>query len=77
MKGILTLVAAQAYAKGYWDGRSIGVEKIPERFTDAQRHYYKLGYQKGVSDFCLFDEGQEGPEAWGVVSVDNDTDSSL
>jgi hypothetical protein len=44
-----------AFARGYWDGRSEGVENNPYDGgkDDAQMHQaYKYGYDWGVSDYC-------------------------
>lgn len=49
---------ARAYATGYYDGRTQGVEYNSYR-DDAQRHGYRLGYDSGVADFGIEDEGKE------------------
>ena len=50
---------AYAYALGYWDGRSKGVED--NKFEDDKsRVAYGFGYERGVSDFCEHDEETEG-----------------
>jgi hypothetical protein len=45
------------YARGYFDGRTEGVENdaLREVFDDATWHAYKNGYQRGVSDYCSID----------------------
>jgi len=50
---------AYAYAIGYWDGRSKGVGDNKFK-NDESRVAYGCGYERGVSDFCDFDEGTEG-----------------
>lgn len=43
------------YARGYYDGRAEGVYNNP--YEDSEMSYrYKLGYDKGVADFCQYDE---------------------
>lgn len=45
------------YARGYYDGRSIGVgdEDLTE-YTEADRQAYKDGYDRGVTDYCEYDD---------------------
>ena len=45
---------AYAFARGYYDGRSIGVESNPyDGQSDPQFHSaYRDGYEWGVSDYC-------------------------
>ena len=44
-----------AYAIGYYDGRSEGVDNNP--YEDRElRHSYRLGYDRGVSDYCHYEE---------------------
>lgn len=46
-----TLQSAHAYAIGYYAGRAYGEELNPYT-ADELRHAYRLGYDRGVSDFC-------------------------
>jgi hypothetical protein len=41
-----------AYALGYYDGRHHGSEDTPEDYDDEERYLYKVGYQRGVTDYC-------------------------
>jgi hypothetical protein len=42
------------YALGYYDGRAEGVYNNP--YEDREmRHAYKLGYDKGVADYCHYE----------------------
>ena len=44
-----------AYAVGYYDGRAEGVYNNP--YEDKEmNHSYKLGYDRGVADFCHYEE---------------------
>lgn len=43
------------YARGYYDGRAEGVYNNPYEDSEMS-HRYKLGYDKGVADFCQYDE---------------------
>ena len=46
---------AYAYALGYFDGRSKGVDC--NHFMCPYEHYaYGQGYERGVSDYCELDE---------------------
>jgi hypothetical protein len=42
----------QAYAMGYHDGITYGNEETRDIIADVYRHYYKIGYERGVSDYC-------------------------
>ena len=46
-----------AYALGYYDGRSQGVEANPFD-NDAERNAYTQGYERGVTDYCYFELGE-------------------
>jgi hypothetical protein len=46
---------AYAYALGYYDGRSKGVEDNQFTFDD-ERQAYTEGYERGVTDYCELDE---------------------
>ena len=51
---------AYTYARGYYDGRAKGEEApLPNWFNDEERHAYRSGYERGVSDYCEFDEGDQ------------------
>jgi hypothetical protein len=39
----------KAYATGYYDGRSEGIDSNP--YTDNLRHWYRRGYDSGIDDF--------------------------
>lgn len=41
-----------AYAVGYYDGRSNGEDKNYYAPEHSERHWYTLGYETGVSDYC-------------------------
>jgi hypothetical protein len=45
------------YARGYYDGRSEGVrdDNVTE-YPDADRQAYKDGYDRGVTDYCDYDD---------------------
>lgn len=48
------------YARGYYDGRTHGYEEsLQEWFTDEERSAYMEGYDRGVSDYCEFDEEKQ------------------
>ena len=50
------------YARGYYDGREIGVfslEEYPQE--DILRYAYKQGYDRGVADYCEFELDGEEP----------------
>lgn len=48
---------AVAYATGYYDGRTSGTQA--NVYTDnTQRTAYRLGYDRGVSDYCEELEGE-------------------
>jgi hypothetical protein len=49
--------AMNAYALGYFEGRVLGVESHDQK-NDKERYFYKQGYDRGVVDFCEFDEGK-------------------
>jgi len=40
-----------AYARGYYDGRSIGVEACPFEYAPLALAY-RQGYGVGVADYC-------------------------
>lgn len=50
----LDLMLADAYAVGYFEGRTLGFENTQFE-DDVSRHYYRLGYDRGVADYCEFD----------------------
>lgn len=54
-------IDAYWYARGYYDGRSKGVDDIePARaISDMAVVFYKAGYETGVADYCQFDMAQE------------------
>lgn len=43
---------ARSYALGYYDGRTSGIQTLPEHFTDEYRAAYTWGYDAGVTDYC-------------------------
>ena len=56
--GKWTLDRVYYYARGYYDGRSIGVENkedIPEQYY----HEYNTGYECGVTDYCEIDNPED------------------
>ena len=48
----------EAYALGYYFGRAEGSYGFLDldQFNDIERHEFKLGYDRGVSDYCDYDE---------------------
>ncbi len=45
------------YARGYYDGRTKGWCDTPiEWMNDTEKHTYNEGFDKGVADYCEFDE---------------------
>jgi len=47
-----------AYALGYYHGRSEGVDANPYDHAQTERSLYNDGYEHGVGDYCRID--QEG-----------------
>lgn len=47
----------QAYALGYYFGRSEGSYELfdLDSLSDISRNEFKIGYDSGVSDYCLLD----------------------
>ena len=45
------------YARGYYDGRSTGIEdgEIYSLMSERVQACYKQGYEMGVSDHCVLD----------------------
>jgi hypothetical protein len=51
---------AYTYALGYFDGRANGYENTPLDWMNAEEAgIYGRGYDRGVSDYCEFDEGKQ------------------
>ena len=51
---------AYTYARGYFDGRTYGYEaSLQEWFNEEERAAYLEGYDKGVTDYCEYDEGKQ------------------
>ena len=48
------------YALGYWQGRRDGNMDMPEKLSEEARLLWKRGYERGVTDFCAYDMGEEG-----------------
>jgi hypothetical protein len=44
-----------SYAVGYYDGRAEGVYNNPYEDREMS-HAYKMGYDKGVADYCHYEE---------------------
>jgi hypothetical protein len=45
-----------AFSLGYYDGRNLGWEK-QNMFNEKKLQYaYNKGYERGMKDFCLFDQ---------------------
>lgn len=63
-----------AFAIGYYDGRKDGVEN--NRFEGAMRGFYQQGYDRGVADYCEFDEETDG-DYMSDVEADADTLKSV
>jgi len=51
----------EAYAMGYYYGRAEGSYEFLDldRFNDQEKHEFKLGYDRGVTDYCVFDVKEE------------------
>jgi len=49
------------FARGYYDGRDKGVsdDALQELIEDDVWHFYKNGYDCGVSDYCIHDLQEE------------------
>jgi hypothetical protein len=47
-------INAYWFARGYYDGRSEGVE-VDHDLAPSASYSYKQGYQAGVSDYCELD----------------------
>lgn len=48
---------AYTYARGYYDGRVHGYcDTEIEWMTDAEKHAYNRGYDRGVTDYTEIDE---------------------
>ena len=45
----------RAYALGYFDGRSVGTEEHVGLVVGEERHFYRTGYDAGVTDACYYD----------------------
>jgi hypothetical protein len=47
----------QSYALGYYYGRYAGSYEYfdIDSLTDSARYEFKIGYDSGVTDYCLFD----------------------
>ena len=47
----------EAYALGYYYGRAEGSYGMLDldHFSDSENHSFKLGYDRGVADFCEHD----------------------
>ena len=51
---------AYTYARGYYDGRTHGYEaSLQKWFNEEERAAYLEGYDKGVTDYCEYDEGKQ------------------
>jgi len=48
-----------AYALGYYQGRQEGVLDMPESLPEEQRLRWKQGYDRGVTDYCYEQHGDE------------------
>lgn len=48
---------AYVYARGYFDGRAQGYTDMDKDWmTDQEKEVFEEGFQRGVSDYCEFDE---------------------
>lgn len=51
---------AYIYARGYYDGRATGAGETPlDWMTPEEAHIYATGYDRGVADYCEFDEEKQ------------------
>lgn len=57
-----TAAALEAYALGYYHGRAFGTESVPDAYNDSAVHFYRRGYDSGVTDYCR----EAHPEEWEV-----------
>lgn len=48
------------YARGYYDGRAKGNNEPPIARPPIAAHAYKTGYDRGVADYCLEIDGEDG-----------------
>lgn len=55
----MTRISIYWYARGYYDGRRAGVEGRPDNLTDEEEQSYSEGYERGVADFCEYDERKQ------------------
>jgi len=51
----------ESYALGYYYGRSEGSYGLfdLDRLNDQERYEFRLGYDRGVSDYCELDTDQD------------------
>jgi hypothetical protein len=51
----------KAYALGYYYGRALGSYGYEDldNLSDIELHEFKMGYDSGVSDYCMEEEGEE------------------
>ena len=48
------------YARGYYDGRAKGAGETPlDWMTPEEVGIYAEGYDRGVADYCKFDEPEQ------------------
>ena len=45
----------RAYALGYFEGRAHGASDTARHENEKENLAYKLGYDAGVADFCLYE----------------------
>jgi hypothetical protein len=51
----------ESYALGYYYGRAEGSYGLIDldKFSDQERHEFRLGYDAGVADYCNLDTDQD------------------
>lgn len=45
----------RAYALGYFEGRAYGASNTARHENESENLAYKLGYDAGVADYCIYD----------------------
>jgi len=64
----------RAYALGYYHGRAFGNDEANPCEDDESKHFYRMGYDAGVADYCEENEyptdesrafGPHGGAPWG------------
>jgi hypothetical protein len=58
-----------SYAIGYYQGRHVGTYEYDgyESMSDQEQHLYRLGYDRGVADYCEFDTESDPMDDFNYV----------